>query len=244
MCPHHSLSQFLSMPFTLPLIGHLSHAWFHLIKPGWLQGENGGRKVGRGDFLLGDLLTRISCHNLHDCSGQSMWPFVLIYLCSVCSVNLIHTCSIYRFFHFSSIPYRGLQKNIQVIYFHISNWGILFSHLLRIASPCIQPLRSPSSDWAEEVIKQDAKPSLSDSRDTDLLFLMSDGGFYLPDKCQKYHSPSAITLAAQPTFPPLSLPSLPPTPDCERRSSKQHACNTAAISQIVIKEGAHSSPKS
>lgn len=93
MCKHYSLSQFLSMPFTLPLIGHLSHAWFHLIKPGWLQGENGGRKVGCGDFLLGDLSTQISCHNLRDCSGQSSRNcdlYVLIYLGSLYSVNLIH----------------------------------------------------------------------------------------------------------------------------------------------------------
>lgn len=137
-------------------------------------------------------------------------------------------------FQFHFLTHHGVQNNIQVKYLHIPNLGILFSHILFVLSAYIQPLGSPGPHWAKEVIKQDAKPSLSDSRDTDLLFLISDGGFYLPDKCQKYHSPSTITLAPRPTFPPLFFPASPPFPlDCKRRSSKRDICNTAAISQTV-----------
>lgn len=110
----------------------------------------------------------------------------------------------------------------------------------------IQPLGSAGLCRAEEVIKQDAKPLRSDSGDTDLLFHISDGGFYLPDKCQKCHSPSTITLAARPTFSTAlpASPAAPPVPSRARRSSEQGVCNTAAISQTVILEGTHTSPKS
>lgn len=98
-------------------------------------------------------------------------------------------------------------------YFDITNRGIFIrSRLHTITSPNSKRFGSSGPHWAEEVIKQDATPVLSDSRNTDLLFLISDGGFYLPDKCQKYHSPSTITLVHEPTFPPLpSLPLLLPS---------------------------------
>lgn len=69
--------------------------------------------------------------------------------------------------------------------------------------------------------------SLSDSRDIDLLLLISDVSFYLPDKCQKYHSPSPITLA------PL-LRFLPPfSPDWIVNS--RAASETSAIPQLSVK---------
>ena len=96
------------------------------------------------------------------------------------------------------------------------------SHPQHCFSHPSRPLGSPGPHRAEEAIKQDAKPVLSDGRDTDLLFLISDGVFYLPDKCQKCHSPSTITLAPEPTFPSPSpsspvLPCSPPL-DCELRA--------------------------
>lgn len=127
-------------------------------------------------------------------------------------------------------------KIISINIFHIPSWKILFNVPAAAPSPqYIQALGSPGPHWAEEVIKQDAKPLLSDSRDTDLLLLISDG-FYLPDKCQKYHSPSAITLATQPTF--SSFPSPPPFPfpfPSLRTVNGGAASETPAILQLSVK---------
>lgn len=117
-------------------------------------------------------------------------------------------------------------------YFLLPIWGVLLSHILSIASTYMHPLGSADPHWMEEVIiKQDSSPSLSDSNDTDLLFLISDGGFYLPDKCQKYYSPSTITLAPQPTFPPPSLPPLPPLWIANSGAPSE----TSAIPQLSVK---------
>ncbi len=157
------------------------------------------------------------------------WP-VFIYLFIV--PRLLKICTIQTvFIYFSSIflTFNGVQTNIHK-YFPISSWKILFS----VTAPYIQPLGSPGPRWAEEVIKQDAKALLSDSRDTDLLFLISDG-FYLPDKCQKYHSPSTITLAPQPTFPPpLSCLPSSPLPSLWTVNGRAPS-ETSAILQLSVK---------
>lgn len=193
---HYVLSQLHCMPFTLLLIGHLSHAWFHLIKwssnGSWLQGAK-GEKVDCGDFTC-----------VSNQLSQSAWLPRTIWHKVIYDQfpNLTHMQYTVRIFSTH-------QNNTKAKYLHTPHMRILFSHILSMASPYIQPLGSPGPHWAEKVIKQDAKPSLSDSRDTDLLFLISDGGFYLPDKCQKYHSPSTIILAPQPTSAAPSLPLLP-----------------------------------
>lgn len=51
------------MPFTLPLIGHLSHAWFHLIKLGRLQRENGLERPATHILFQEPLLTLIRCQD-------------------------------------------------------------------------------------------------------------------------------------------------------------------------------------
>lgn len=92
-------------------------------------------------------------------------------------------------------------------------------------------LGSADPHLMEGVFKQDFSPSLSDSKETDLLYLISDGGFYLPDKCQKYYSPSTITLAPQPTFPPPSPPPLPPLWIANSGAPSE----TSAIPQLSVK---------
>lgn len=138
------------MPFTLPLIGHLSHAWFHLIKLGWLHRENGLEKPATQILFWEPLLTLIRCQdnwresqitsfylNGIFCSSFSLISFKFGFLC------LVFCTLMWRTVWFPHSPTRG----------------VLSHHLPSFASWFWGPLSHP---WAQEVIKQDANPSLSE----------------------------------------------------------------------------------
>lgn len=92
------------MPFTLPLIGHLSHAWFHLIKLGRLQRENGLERPATQILFQEPLLTLITCQdNWRDSPITSFFYLNGIFCSSFALIS----------FEYELLMFLGLQAGMQ-----------------------------------------------------------------------------------------------------------------------------------